>query len=69
MSKNSANNLWLVIGSWSLGVMVSGIIFFTIFNKPAEKFDDVRNDLRVVKVAILVLVSILIMGGFYVGFQ
>ena len=68
LSKNTGqNNLWLVVGSWTLGVMVSGVVFFTIFNRPVEKVDDIRNDLRIVKITILVLVGIIIGVGIYVG--
>jgi len=66
LSKNTGNNLWLVIGSWSLGVMVSGIIFFTLFNRPVEKVDDIRNDLRIVKIAVLILVMVILVGVIYV---
>jgi cytochrome b subunit of formate dehydrogenase len=59
----------LVVGSWTLGVMVSGVIFFTIFNRPVEKVDDIRNDLRIVKIAILLLVVVIIGVGIYVGIQ
>ena len=69
MSSNTGNNLWLVVGSWTLGVMVSGVIFFTIFNRPVEKVDDIRDDLRVVKIAILILIGLLVIGGIYVGVQ
>tara|TARA_R110002012_G_scaffold298759_2_gene497394 strand:- start:3638 stop:3850 length:213 start_codon:yes stop_codon:yes gene_type:complete len=69
LSSNTGNNLWLVVGSWTLGVMVSGVIFFTIFNRPVEKVDDIRDDLRVVKIAILILIGLIVIGGMYVGVQ
>jgi len=69
LSKSSGNNLWLVVGSWSLGVMVSGIIFFTLFNRPVEKVEDIRQDLSIIKKLILVLIIIIFVGGVYVGFQ
>ena len=47
--------------------MVSGVVFFTIFNRPVEKVDDIRNDLRIVKITIIVLVGIIIGVGIYVG--
>tara|TARA_R100001129_G_scaffold174267_1_gene146471 strand:- start:938 stop:1111 length:174 start_codon:yes stop_codon:yes gene_type:complete len=56
-----------VVGSWTLGVMVSGVIFFTIFNRPVEKVDDIRNDLRIVKISILCLIAIIFGVGIYVG--
>ncbi len=59
--------MWLVVGSWTLGVMVSGVIFFTIFNRPVEKVDDIRNDLRIVKISILCLIAIIFGVGIYVG--
>ena len=59
MSNNSGNNLWLVMGAWSLGVMVSGIVFYTMFNRPVEAVDDIRDDLRIIR---LILILILIMG-------
>jgi len=59
----------LVVGSWSLGVMVSGIIFFTLFNRPVEKVEDIRQDLSIIKKLILVLIIIIFVGGVYVGFQ
>ena len=69
MSKSSGNKLWLVVGSWSLGVMVSGIIFFTLFNKPVEKVEDIRQDLSIIKKLILVLIIIIFVGVIYVGIQ
>jgi len=59
----------LVVGSWSLGVMVSGIIFFTLFNRPVEKVEDIRQDLSIIKKLILVLIIIIFVGGVYVGLQ
>ena len=47
------------MGAWSLGVMVSGIVFFTMFNRPVETVDDIRDDLRIIR---LILILILILG-------
>ena len=47
------------MGAWSLGVMVSGIVFFTMFNRPVETVDDIRDDLRIIR---LILILILTMG-------
>lgn len=49
--------------------MVSGIIFFTLFNRPVEKVEDIRQDLSIIKKLILVLIIIIFVGGVYVGFQ
>ena len=47
------------MGAWSLGVMVSGIVFFTMVNRPVETVDDIRDDLRIIR---LILILILILG-------
>jgi len=47
------------MGAWSLGVMVSGIVFFTMFNRPVETVDDIRDDLRIIR---LILILILTLG-------
>jgi hypothetical protein len=39
--------------------MVSGIVFFTMFNRPVETVDDIRDDLRIIR---LILILILILG-------
>jgi len=49
--------------------MVSGIIFFTLFNRPVEKVEDIRQDLSIIKKLILVLIIIIFVGGVYVGLQ
>lgn len=65
MSKNTGSNLWLVIGAWSLGVMVSSVVFMTMFNKPVEKVEDIREDLRIIKMSILTILLLIIGGVIY----
>jgi hypothetical protein len=66
LSKNTGSNLWLVIGAWSLGVMVSSVVFMTLFNKPVEKVEDIREDLRIIKISILGILLLIIGGIIYV---
>ena len=69
MSKSNANNLWLVIGAWSLGVMVSAVVFLTVFDKPIEKIEDVNYEIRLLRWIIIVNLLLLMVGLFYVGYR
>jgi hypothetical protein len=46
--------------------MVSSVVFMTLFNKPVEKVEDIREDLRIIKIAILGILLLIIGGIIYV---
>ena len=46
--------------------MVSGMVFFTVFHKPVESVDSIKDDLRKI-LNVLCIVLILIVGGIMYG--
>ena len=65
MSESSSNNFLLVVGSLIVGAIVAGILVTVTVKKPVEKVEDIRGDLEIIKIILILLVLGVVV---YVGF-
>jgi hypothetical protein len=63
LSKSTANNLGLILGSLGVGAIVTGLLFVTFFNRPVEDVDSIRQDLKIIKIIFFVIGAGLMIYG------
>ena len=68
MSESSSNNFLLVVGSLIVGAIVAGILVTVTVKKPVEKVEDIRGDLEIIKIILILLVlGVVAYVGFFKG--
>ena len=58
MSNNSGSKFSLVVGTLVVGILISGFGYFAYFNRPTEKVEDIRNDVRKIKISFVVIICL-----------
>ena len=58
MSNSIPNNkIGLMLGTLTVGILISGVIFFSIFHRPIDKIEDLREDIKIIKIILIMIAS------------
>ena len=57
----------MAVGSLVTGIIISGMIYFVIFNRPVEKVEIIRNDLALIRKIMIIGILILGVGLIWIG--